>query len=79
MIRGCADRGDEGTWITSDMMRAYERLHQLGHAHSVEVWQDLELAGGLYGVGIGGLFAGESMFTRRPNASKVALRIPWSG
>jgi leucyl/phenylalanyl-tRNA--protein transferase len=72
VIRGCADRM-EGTWITPDMIRAYERLHRLGRAHSVEVWQDGELAGGLYGVAIGGLFAAESMFTRRRDASKAAL------
>jgi leucyl/phenylalanyl-tRNA--protein transferase len=71
-IRGCADR-DEGTWITPDMIRAYESLHALGHAHSVEVWQEEELAGGLYGVALGGLFAGESMFSRRRDASKAAL------
>jgi leucyl/phenylalanyl-tRNA---protein transferase len=72
VIRGCADRW-EGTWITRDMIRAYEILHHLGYAHSVEAWVDGELAGGLYGVAIGGLFAGESMFTRRRDASKVAL------
>jgi leucyl/phenylalanyl-tRNA--protein transferase len=72
VIRGCADR-KEGTWITSGMMRAYETLHRLGYAHSVEAWQDGQLAGGLYGVALGGLFAGESMFTRRRDASKVAL------
>jgi leucyl/phenylalanyl-tRNA--protein transferase len=73
VIRGCADRGAEGTWITANMIRAYERLHQLGLAHSVEVWRSGELAGGLYGVAIGGFFAGESMFTRSRDASKVAL------
>jgi leucyl/phenylalanyl-tRNA--protein transferase len=73
VIRGCADRGAEGTWITADMIRAYETLHHLGYAHSVEVWHADELAGGLYGVAIGGFFAGESMFTRRRDASKVAL------
>jgi leucyl/phenylalanyl-tRNA--protein transferase len=73
VIRGCADRDAEGTWITPDMIAAYEKLHQFGHAHSVEVWQGAELAGGLYGVAIGSFFAGESMFTRRRDASKVAL------
>jgi leucyl/phenylalanyl-tRNA---protein transferase len=73
VIRGCADRDDEGTWITAEMMQAYETLHRLGHAHSVEVWREQELAGGLYGVAIGGLFAGESMFSRQSDASKVAL------
>jgi leucyl/phenylalanyl-tRNA--protein transferase len=55
------------------MFEAYCRLHRLGHAHSVEVWRDGELAGGVYGVGVGGLFAGESMFFRVSDASKVAL------
>ncbi len=73
VIRGCADRPDEGTWITADMIAAYEELHRLGHAHSVEVWHDGRLAGGVYGVAVGGLFAGESMFTRGRDASKVAL------
>jgi len=72
VIRGCADR-PEGTWITDEMLRAYLTLHRLGHAHSVEAWADGELAGGLYGVAVGGLFAGESMFTRRRDGSKVAL------
>jgi leucyl/phenylalanyl-tRNA--protein transferase len=72
VIRGCADR-DEGTWIHPEMMQAYERLHRLGHCHSLEVWLDGALAGGIYGVAIGGFFAGESMFTRVRDASKVAL------
>ena len=72
VIRGCADR-DEGTWIIPDMIAAYEKLHTLGWAHSVEVYQDGKLAGGLYGVALGGLFAGESMFSRQTDASKVAL------
>ncbi len=72
VIRGCADRS-EGTWITPDMMEAYETLHRLGYAHSVEVWNGKELAGGLYGVALGGFFAGESMFTRQRDGSKVAL------
>jgi leucyl/phenylalanyl-tRNA--protein transferase len=73
VIRGCADRPGEGTWITADMMDAYETLHRLGHAHSVEAWQGDKLAGGLYGVALGGLFAAESMFTRVADAAKVAL------
>jgi leucyl/phenylalanyl-tRNA--protein transferase len=73
VIRGCARGREEGTWITADMIEAYERLHDLGHAHSVEVWSGSQLAGGLYGVAIGGFFAGESMFTRVRDASKVAL------
>jgi leucyl/phenylalanyl-tRNA---protein transferase len=72
VIRGCADR-DEGTWIIPDMIAAYEKLHDLGWAHSVEVWREGKLAGGLYGVAIGGFFAGESMFSRQTDASKVAL------
>jgi leucyl/phenylalanyl-tRNA--protein transferase len=72
VMRGCADR-IEGTWVTSEMIEAYHRLHEMGHAHSAEVWQDGELVGGVYGVSIGGLFAGESMFCRVRDASKVAL------
>jgi leucyl/phenylalanyl-tRNA---protein transferase len=72
VIRGCAERTD-GTWITPDMIDAYEELHRLGWAHSVETWCDGRLAGGLYGVAIGGLFAGESMFHRSSDASKIAL------
>lgn len=72
VIRGCAER-DEGTWITSDMIEAYERLHRLGYAHSVEAWCEGKLAGGLYGVALGGFFAGESMFHCRTDGSKAAL------
>lgn len=64
---------EHGTWITPDMIEAYAHLHELGHAHSVEVWQDEKLVGGTYGVAIGGLFAAESMFYRERDASKVAL------
>lgn len=71
VMRGCADR--ERTWITSDMFQAYARLHQLGYAHSIEAWQADKLAGGVYGVAVGGFFAGESMFYRERDASKVAL------
>jgi leucyl/phenylalanyl-tRNA--protein transferase len=76
VIRGCARHGPgegDGVWITDSMIEAYTELHRLGHAHSVEVWRDGELAGGLYGVAVGGLFAGESMFHRITDASKVAL------
>ena len=74
VVEGCARRdGEDGVWITHDMAAAYERLHRLGYAHSVEVWHGDELAGGLYGVAIGGLFAGESMFSLVRDASKVAL------
>lgn len=62
-----------GTWITEDMIRCYEQLHQMGFAHSVETWEDGELVGGLYGVSIGTFFAGESMFALRPDASKFSL------
>jgi leucyl/phenylalanyl-tRNA--protein transferase len=64
---------DGGTWITTDMLDAYTRLHEQGYAHSVETWQEGELVGGLYGVALGGAFFAESMFTRVPDASKVAL------
>ena len=72
VLRGCADR-DEGTWITRDMIEAYESLYRLGLAYSVESWLGDELAGGVYGVAIRGLFAAESMFTRHSDGSKVAL------
>ena len=66
-------RRDQGTWITPSMIEGYEALHRLGYAHSVEAWQGAELAGGLYGVAIGRMFYGESMFARATDASKVAL------
>jgi leucyl/phenylalanyl-tRNA--protein transferase len=72
VIRACGER-IEGTWITREMVLAYEELHRLRFAHSVEAWQDGELAGGVYGVSINGFFAAESMFFRRTDASKVAL------
>jgi len=73
VIRGCADRDGHGVWITPAMIAAYTELHRAGCAHSVEVWHHGQLAGGLYGVAVQGLFAGESMFTRVRDASKVAL------
>jgi leucyl/phenylalanyl-tRNA---protein transferase len=73
VVAGCADPSRSGRWITPHVARAYGRLHRTGWAHSVETWRDGELVGGLYGVAIGGLFAGESMFSRVPDASKVAL------
>jgi leucyl/phenylalanyl-tRNA--protein transferase len=75
VMRGCAaPRADQpGTWITAEMRAAYGRLHELGYAHCAETWIEGELAGGLYGVAIGRMFYGESMFTRRPDASKCAL------
>jgi len=73
VVAGCADPARSGGWIDEVIVAAYTELHRLGWAHSVESWCDGELAGGLYGVAIGGLFAGESMFTRVRDASKVAL------
>ncbi len=75
VIRACAAprEGQDGTWITDAMIDAYGRLHRAGYAHSVEAWQGGELKGGLYGVGLGRVFFGESMFTRAADASKVAL------
>jgi leucyl/phenylalanyl-tRNA--protein transferase len=74
VIEGCADPRRPGAWINHEMLAAYRHLHELGWVHSVEAWtRDGELAGGLYGVAVGGLFAGESMFYRRRDASKVAL------
>ncbi len=69
--------GQHGTWITNDMIDAYCKLNELGIAKSVEVWQDDELVGGLYGVDLANIFCGESMFSKVPNASKVAF-IHWS-
>jgi leucyl/phenylalanyl-tRNA--protein transferase len=73
VVAGCGSPDRPDGWITPAFVRAYGRLHRLGWAHSVEAWRDGRLAGGLYGVGIGGLFAGESMFHRERDASKVAL------
>ncbi len=75
VIHGCAGarHGKPGTWITQRMMYAYQQLHEAGVAHSVEVWREGHLAGGVYGVALGGLFAGESMFHAERDASKTAL------
>lgn len=77
VIRACAeaerDAGDPGSWISQDIIESYCALHDAGLAHSIEAWQDDTLAGGLYGVAIGGAFFGESMFHRVADASKVAL------
>ena len=76
IVRACAKTrrpGQRGTWITEDMMRAYAELHRLGWAHSAGAYADGELVGGVYGVSIGGVFFGESMFTTAPDASKVAF------
>ena len=76
VITACAtigERDKKGTWINNDMIEAYCQLHEMGFAHSIECWQEDELAGGLYGISLGGLFFGESMFSREPNSSKVGL------
>ena len=76
VIRHCSEidrRGQNGTWITGEMIDAYIRLHRAGYAHSVESWHDGELAGGLYGLALGKAFFGESMFAKKSNASKVAF------
>src|SRR5437870_677343 len=75
VMEGCAAarRDAEGTWITPDMLEGYTELYRMGHAHSIESWADGELAGGLYGVAVGRMFFGESMFARRSDASKVAF------
>jgi leucyl/phenylalanyl-tRNA--protein transferase len=76
VVEACSSvprEGQDGTWITDDMKAAYARLHQLGYAHSIEVWQNNSLVGGLYGVHAGHVFCGESMFSKVSNASKTAL------
>jgi leucyl/phenylalanyl-tRNA--protein transferase len=75
VITACAGprRDHDGTWITDEMLAAYIRLHELGIAHSVEVWIDDELAGGIYGLALGQVFFGESMFSKHQDASKIAL------
>lgn len=77
VIDACATipRGDQGTWITKAMLSAYKDLHRAGYAHSVEVWQEDKLVGGLYGVSVGRVFCGESMFSKETNASKVAFHF----
>ena len=74
VIDGCAEaRATSGTWITAEMRSAYLHLHRLGHAHAIETWDGPELVGGLYGIALGRVFFGESMFSYAPDASKVAL------
>jgi len=75
VVRACAAprQGENGTWIVEEMIAAYGELHRLGHAHSVEVWMEGELVGGLYGVAIGKMFYGESMFSHRTDGSKIAF------
>lgn len=75
VIEGCASDRQEGTWITTQVQRAWLKLFEAGHAHSVEVWHQNELVGGLYGLALGQIFCGESMFSRRENASKTALMV----
>lgn len=76
VIKKCAAtprKNQDGTWISDDFIEAYIDLHRMGHAHSVEVWHNEVLAGGLYGVETNGVFSGESMFSHQPNSSKAAL------
>ena len=75
VMLGCAEPGPtrKGTWINAEFIAAYTRMHEEGHAHSLEVWSEGKLAGGVYGVAIGGFFAGESMFHRVSDGSKIAL------
>jgi leucyl/phenylalanyl-tRNA---protein transferase len=76
VIRACKStprQGQDGTWITDEMEEAYTRLHRMGYGHSVEAWERGQLVGGLYGISLGRVFFGESMFSHRPNSSKVAL------
>jgi leucyl/phenylalanyl-tRNA--protein transferase len=75
VLAACAGprKSEQGTWITAEMAQAYRELHQLGHAHSVEVWENTKLVGGIYGLALGSMFFGESMFSHRNDASKLAL------
>lgn len=73
VMQACGDARPEGTWITQEMLDGYSAAHEAGLAHSLEVWRGEDLAGGIYGIAVGGLFAGESMFHRVTDASKVAL------
>jgi leucyl/phenylalanyl-tRNA--protein transferase len=73
VMRACGNRVGTGTWITPDILATYDELHALGWAHSVEVWEGKTLVGGLYGIALGALFAGESMYHRSTGASKVAF------
>jgi leucyl/phenylalanyl-tRNA---protein transferase len=73
VMRACGDRPGEGTWITPDILATYSELHRLGWAHSIEAWHGANLAGGLYGIAMGALFAGESMFHRVTGASKAVF------
>lgn len=75
VLDGCASGRQEGTWITPDVKNAWLSLHHLGHAQSIEVWQGHHLVGGMYGMALGQVFCGESMFSRSENASKTALLV----
>jgi len=75
VLEGCASGRQEGTWITFEVKRAWLRLYELGHAHSIEVWCEQQLVGGMYGLALGQIFCGESMFSRQENASKTALWV----
>ena len=78
IMKGCMNQsrdGQDGTWINKDMIKAYTELHRQGHAHSVEVWENGEIVGGLYGISVGKVFFGESMFAKVPNASKYGFII----
>lgn len=72
-IRACGQNRTDGTWISDELVQGYLRLHEIGHGHSVEVWEKDQLVGGLYGVSLGGAFFGESMFHRKRDTSKIAL------
>ena len=75
VMLACAELrpSQSGTWITPEIFQAYQRMHEMGYAHSIECWQDDQLAGGLYGMALGKMFFGESMFSRVTDASKIAL------
>ncbi len=77
VITACSGkrRHEKGTWITAEMIEAYVQMHKLGYAHSIEAWRDGRLMGGLYGISLGGMFFGESMFSRESNASKAAFIV----
>ncbi|QKJ86590.1 Leucyl/phenylalanyl-tRNA--protein transferase [Paramixta manurensis] len=75
VVEGCANQRDEGTWITPEVKRAWRNLAEMGHAQSIEVWLNQQLVGGMYGMALGQIFCGESMFSRASNASKTALLV----
>ncbi|WP_028714981.1 leucyl/phenylalanyl-tRNA--protein transferase [Pantoea ananatis] len=75
VVEGCAAGREEGTWITFEVKRAWLKLYELGHAHSIEVWREQDLVGGMYGLALGQIFCGESMFSLQTNASKTAFWV----